>query len=726
MWKHLVFQSAVVAASSLAMLTASSASAECPNETLRSELRSSALPDCRAYELATPVYKEGVNLTAEYAISQDGSHVIGGSTGAFAGAEDGQLGSSNVTGVAYEFSRAVSGWQAFSLAPPASQYNNNGMVDTSVDLSASLWELGARSQSLGLTDFYLERPRGTFTEVGPATPSSIADNAGHYIYLGASADLSHVFFSAEPGFRWPVDGTTGDTTIYEYVGTGNTAPLLVGVSGDRGSTKLESQCGTRLGSADTVSANRFGSFHGSAYNAISSSGQRVFFTAVACGEPPVDEVFAREEVSPTQSRTVAISEPAKEEGCEACQTGEGLMPAEFQGASEDGSKVFFTTAQELLAGAKGSNLYEYDLDAPQGSRVSRISIPVSGEAQVQGVTRISENGSHIYFVATGRLAGENAEHQQPFVGADNLYVFERDERFPEGRLSFVATLSPEDASDWRVEDERPVQVARDGRFLVFLSHADLTREGTSPGKAQVFQYDDQTGSLVRASIGQDGFDDNNREPTYGSTISNGAFSGYGYSAKDSPTMADGVLAPEDGAVFFESPDALTSQALNDEISDEGVLLPNIYEYRAGSVYLISDGRDTSTVNAAASVVLLGADATGGDVFFRTADSLIPEDTDTQQDFYDARVAGGFPSPAAAPGCSGDVCQGALGLTPVLPAPSGSATQSAEGGQAPVPAAGTAKPKRRPKTRQKTRKKKRPTKASQTARRHDQAGRRSGR
>ncbi len=42
---------------------------------------------------------------------------------------------------------------------------------------------------------------------------------------------------------------------------------------------------------------------------------------------------------------------------------------------------------------------------------------------MQGVVRISEDGSHVYFVARGVLASNaNAEGQTAVQGADNLYV----------------------------------------------------------------------------------------------------------------------------------------------------------------------------------------------------------------------------------------------------------------------------------------------------------------
>ena len=48
----------------------------------------------------------------------------------------------------------------------------------------------------------------------------------------------------------------------------------------------------------------------------------------------------------------------------------------------------------------------------------------------------------------------------------------------------------------------------DGSFLVFVSSTDhLTPDDTSTAP-QVFEYDAQTGALVRVSIGQDGYNDN--------------------------------------------------------------------------------------------------------------------------------------------------------------------------------------------------------------------------
>jgi hypothetical protein len=720
---------ALIAVATLA--TPAPAPAEgCPNESLRAELSSGALPDCRAYERVTPAYTSSSILTGVFAASPEGSHVIGGSLGAFGGTNEDVLGAGeNIFGAIYELSRTPGqGWSAEAVGPSSTEFAVNGMFDASEDLSETLWELGrirvvapgggpeeARCPAPGeleeaqrphVTDLYLERPHRAFVRIGPATPELCAANATPFVqynYRGSSDDLSRVLFSTNPGYHWHFDGTIAPGgTLYEYVGVEKPGelrveqsgeperkPLLVGVEGESPLSKaLISHCGTRLGSSSKEEG-----VNGSVYNAISASGTRVFFTAVGsaeasqgCEGPLWGELFAREEVPlvegevPAASiRTVSISQPTVKDCSRCIVTSEPQAPAVFQGASRDGSRVFFTTEQELLPGATGNNLYEYDFGAPAGERVRLLSGGVE-PAEVQGVARISEDGSHVYFVARGDLTGaaKNIVGNGAEAGEDNLYVYS------EGHVAFVAALSEAgDSANWAMEDNRPVLASENGDFLVFTSVADLTDEGLN-GRPQIFQYDAVTGALVRVSIGEDGYGEDGRSPEIGSTLPNGFVASYNYSIVDSPTMAAGIQGPSDGVVFFMSPDALTPGALHDRrvkiLEETGNVdekpVPNVYEYRDGHVYLISDGRDVSAVNSSPSVYLDGWDPSGQDVFFTTADSLVPGDANTQQDLYDARVEGGFavaPSPA---GC-GEACQGPLGGAPPLAPLGGSATQSPE-------------------------------------------------
>ena len=117
----------------------------------------------------------------------------------------------------------------------------------------------------------------------------------------------------------------------------------------------------------------------------------------------------------------------------------------------DGSKVFFTTTQPLLGSETetSANIYEYDFDAPAASpvdpdgRIVRVTAGEwgSGGAQVQRhSTTVSEDGSHVYFVAAGELQGaRNNQGQSPKEGEPNLYVFDTET----GATAFIATAQPQ-------------------------------------------------------------------------------------------------------------------------------------------------------------------------------------------------------------------------------------------------------------------------------------------
>jgi hypothetical protein len=125
---------------------------------------------------------------------------------------------------------------------------------------------------------------------------------------------------------------------------------------------------------------------------------------------------------------------------------------------------------------------------------------------------------------------------------------------------------------------------------------------------------------------------------------------------------DAVAISEDGSrVFFQSPVALTPEALNDVCVFERsghceAAAQNVYEWEDGNVYLISDGQDLHSIFEGSSTQLIGADPSGSNVFFLTADSLVPQDTDTQVDIYDARVDGGLTGSSADAACSSECAE----------------------------------------------------------------------
>ncbi len=676
----------------------------------------SFLPDCRAYEMVTPPYKGGQPTfrvsSVSLPMSVDGEHLLGLDFGGFADTQNEEF--NTTPGAAYEFSGTSSGWNTEALEPAASLAPRSSFVAASADLSRSLWrlvnqsregeEVGSPEES-GYTFAVRElTPAGLrFIKVGPETETAGGEvfTKEEFAYEGASRDLSHIVFdvNSRAGELWPGDLTRegAPPSLYEYVGTGNSEPVLVGVKNQgllngtphiNEGADLISVCGTILGSGlNAGKVENAYDDHGTTYNAVSADGSVVDFTALACaGEPgagpEVNELYARV----NGAETVDVSEPTMglEGNCESCDESEPKA-ALFQGASEDGSKVFFLSEQGLLPGAEGENLYEYDFNAVDPHQKLILVAP-----NVRGVARISEDGSHVYFVATSvRTTNPGPGGSLAHQGDNNFYVYDTSN----AHTAFIGALSNADGDAngmvsrevsksergiWAHEDKsKPVETTPDGRFMVFASPTRLTSDDTGT-ITQIFEYDAQAETLVRVSRGQrsvvfpEGFGDNGN-------ASNGEDAPFfpatpNYRIGLRPTDAASALAvSEGGMVVFTSRDPLTPGAVggrNEHRLDFGEG-ENVYEYRDGNVYLVSPVDEANPLRTEESR-LLGTDESGRDVFFFTADSLTPQDTDIQTDWYDAREGGGFPGVVSPVGCAGEGCQGALSAAPFLPSEGGSA------------------------------------------------------
>jgi DNA-binding beta-propeller fold protein YncE len=697
----------------------------CPNEALRQGL-DSRLPDCRAYELVTPAQKNGALIGAvtnggQPLVADDGQSILLGTAQCFPQTEA-CVGVRSSTGTIYAFDRGPSGWDSLNVTPSAIEHETSTWLLFNADLGTAL--SSAPDPADGRDHLLARRPGGTTSDLGPFGEST---NFGEVIRpaLGSSktgtADLSHVIYTSGGQPLWASD-PGASSSVYEYEGIGGPQPRLVGVSGGEGSQDLISECATVLG--DNLNEVPFGE--------LSADGRTVFFTArhestrgEPCSKPgpPVNELFARIDNGSPDARTVAISQPAASEtGAPnpACTTSECIQnttvaanfrDAHFLAAAADGSAVFFTDTQQLTdsasqdpvatdtaselecrntTGPGGCNLYLY-LDPRQSPLSGGHLIDVSagdssgGGPQVQGLLGYSSDGTHVYFVAHGVLtASGNSQGQHPSAGADNLYAFGRSASDPAGHLAFIATLPASEANEWTTAGS-VADVTPDGRFLVFTSTEALTPDVTrTEGPAQIYRYDARSEELARISVGQRGFNDNGNSGFGDASIvpaSVGQAAGLGPGRLD-PTMSD------DGSrIFFLSPNALTPGALDDVPTESGGgLAGNVYEWEeegtgvcsqaAGCVYLISDGQDVGARQpdeefCHSSSCLVGTDTSGENVFFSTSDRLVGSDTDTQLDFYDARVGGGLSEPPPPVSCEADSCKG-----------SGS-------GPAPAPSAGTA-------------------------------------
>ena len=730
-------------------------STNCPDEQTRHARTSQNLPDCRAYETVTPQEKNAALLGRAFfgfdpLISRDGSKVITSSVGCFGGSPSciGQRRPSD--GAPYEFQRTPSGWTTHPLAPPLDALGGAETYTTwAADPNTGTTLFSALTPNPNQQeDLWIQNANGEFVQVGPLEEegryqgSVSAQQIAQSSYV-ATADLSHFVYTALHS-SWAFDHTANKHGLYEYAGTGKTHPLMVGVKGgyqNGENHELISVCSTDLGNEAAFSLAKL---HGS----LSQSGRTVYFEAQGrdAGEcainsepataPAATQVWARvdgEVEGAAHSVLISAATGEKGSGCISaeCQKNSVQAPADahFEAATPDGSGVVFASAQQLTDGASqgGSNLYESVCAEPCGtpgeepSAAARQLFDVSeaqGGAkpaegpQVLGLEALSPDGSHVYFVAEGVLTGaeENHNHEHAENKAPNLYVFARDAAHPKGHVAFIATLTPSDCeTNWCPQERGGVaNVTPDGRFLVFTSQRALTADNTrGEGPAQVYEYDAQAGALTRVSVGQDGYNDDGNEGQRGTPLA-GPFAGDAKIVKalttlnghTAPARSDPTMSDDGSFVFFESPVALAPGALNDVLdgflngeSDKPLFAENFYEYHGGHVHLLASVSSDQVLRPAAT--LLGSDVSGANVFFGSFDSLVPEDVDSELDYYDAHIcseASPCSAPRVPPGqCGEGGCQGSGSGSQSYGAPA-SESPSGAGNLAVSPAAPIVKPK----------------------------------
>jgi hypothetical protein len=677
----------------------------CPNEAVRLEQGVSGwLADCRAYEMVSPVYQEGFPLfLASYAAEGDQAIVEG--HGDLAGAP-GESEEPSEPPAYYLESRGVGGWGIASLNSSLGGFVGQVLIASEASSGLSLWMQHKPGQSAKTRDLYVRSASGVYSEVGPLDPhdtsgeepSDVMEVQFHErgIPEAGTSDFSHIVLKAyEAPDYWSFDDTKGPNSLYEYSGTNSEQPVLVAVNGpEKGSTDLIAECGAVLGGGE----------RGSVYNALSADGETVFFTVEPCGTATA-EVYARlhgSHLSPLPGETFDVSESECTSAC-----GE-VSGKNFEGASEDGRRVYFTSTQKLTndavdgaasgiasegegcavavtvgGGGGGCNLYEYEF-LPEHKHVLRL---VAGGDEVLGVAGIAENGEHVYFVAREEIvgAGESEYHARPVREQPNLYVYDAGTQ----ETKFVATLSPDtDERDWvRFFQKRSTEVSGDtGQFLLFVSAKESpgVTPDTTGSLPQLFEYDADTEELVRVTKGENGYNNNGNNATPG--ISAESIVGFANKQEGFRTSSDKLNMSVDGeTVVFETAGELSPRAVS---AQKGCT--SIYEFRTtgplsqGGVHLISDGRDVQPNRGSqCGAQFEGTDASGNNILFSTADPLVPGDVDgVIRSLYDARVDGGF-GPAVSEGsCGGGGCEAPASTAPSVSAAPGSAGLTGTGNLAP--------------------------------------------
>jgi DNA-binding beta-propeller fold protein YncE len=360
------------------------------------------------------------------------------------------------------------------------------------------------------------------------------------------------------------------------------------------------------------------------------------------------------------------------------------------GVSRDGSEVFFTAGGSLYARLNHGER-TVQLDAAQGG---------SGPGGGGKFGAVDADGSQVLFTdeAAAGLTSDTAAGS----GA-NLYRYD----VGTGRLSDLTPVAEADAS--------LVGMSEDGSYAYFTSKGVLTGSqanqfGETAQGGQTNLYVDHEGTITFVIHGAGGvisangaflafdartkltaYENNYLEEIYlYSATANGFECASCNPSGQAPTGGVGLAPGWSRGV----PHAVSN---NGQVFFETAetLLPRdtsgvqeVYEFDwSGGLHLISTG------TSATETYLLDVSASGDDVFFLTRQELVPQDSFQEANkIYDARVDGGFPETTPPPECTtADACREAPAPQPSIYGAPSSQTFSGAGNLAP-PSPAVVKPK----------------------------------
>jgi hypothetical protein len=691
------------------------------------------LPDGRAFEMVTPPEKEGAPVEA---LTREGGLILASEDGnALTYVAGGALGEEVEGNRSPEWqqimaTRGKGAWSSQDIATPSSK--EKGVEPGSPPeyefftphLSRAVVEPAGRTPypplAPGVTQatvYLRDNAGGTYLPL--VTDANVAPGTvfgGEVHFVSATPDLSHVVIKSGVALT----GGRSRPGLYEW-SEGNLRFVSV------------------LPGGKPAHEPELGYFHIAAH-AISSDGSRIIWTTP-------EENSHRGHL---YMRDILSGETIQLDAAQGVVEPGGIGVAQFQTATSDGSRVFFTDAQRLVPDStaeplgneqKGEpDLYECAIveeeDGKLACRLEDLTVDFhEGEhADVQGLLfGVSEDGASVYLIAQGVLASnENGNGETALPGEDNLYELHHDGT--QWSRTFLATLSEEDRVEWSGNQIAnttylTARVSPNGRYLAFMSAAPLTgydNVDANPAAEgardeEVFLYDSVAGRLRCVSCNPSG----SRPAGVLDTKESGEGLGLivdrrqvwlgrwlagnvpGWTARGvTSALFQSRYLSDDGRLYFDSPDSLVPAAKNGK--------EDVYQYEpsgvgscqsptGGCVSLISGGssdRESAFVEATPG---------GSNVFFLTEARLLPaQDLDTAFDIYDARectvASPCLTSPEASPpGCGEtDTCRPAEPAQQIAGGASGSETFFGTGNVTSAPPAAKHESKARKTSKQLTR------------------------
>lgn len=382
------------------------------------------------------------------------------------------------------------------------------------------------------------------------------------------------------------------------------------------------------------------------FDGVSEEGTKVFFSTaeslVAADTDRSTDVYMRNTVT---GETTLVSQGAAScaPGC-----GDGSFPANFVGATPTGSKVFFTTNEQLGEGDsdEAGDIYVRDLSTPPATTVlvSRPDPACGGcEASApatlpvnEGHQAISADGNRVVFLSTDKLAAGDTDNEADFYERD-LTAGTTELVSPEGFCPSPLTAS-ECAPIYR-------GISADGKVFV-QTKARLGGEDVDDFQ-DVYQWA-PGGSVTLLSTGTES---EKGEGSFNATYAGSSPSGSevffetqeALAGGDSGTKTD-VYERAGGVTELVSPGSASFAAKFDAVSADGATVlfstaqplsgdagekQDVYSRNGGATTLVSPGNpefDSSFARASAGATK---------VFYTTAAPLASADKDTKADIYEA-------------------------------------------------------------------------------------------
>jgi NHL repeat len=660
---------------------------DCPNQAYRGGL-GALLPDCRAYEMVTPVDKGG--LAAEgfldyFAAAEDGSGVTYFSQSASGMPASGGAHQEFVTMMA---TRNGSGWSDQRLLPPEELGVRANFLGASQDFRFALLEgcVPGFGPGTGCALYLEETATQSLVEVVPHEDNQL-DGPGYgfgtYAYDSISSDGALVFFETKAHLT--ADAAPEKDNLYSWERASGQVRLVGALPGPT----EKAPPGGSFGGAYEWSTKKPSTLNGGALNgeyveaihAISAEGDKAYFTAGQTGQ-----LYLRRNLTGPKPSTLQVNTP------EAGVTDpNGTQPAAFLEATPDGRFAFFLSSQKLTKDAStgvsdgGRDLYRFDAATRELVDVTpdTAATDLNG-AEVQGLLGASASGTTGYFAAKGVLVDGGTS------GETNLYRFQE---AASGKFLYrfigvaPSPLNWSPISSGRAisvgnEEYRTSRVTPDGDTLVYA------KAGPS-GTQQLYWYSTDRGGPYCVSCNPTG-ERSNGPAALSTDVLNAHLPPRGLIEQ----RLTRNLTPDGNRLFFNSPDPLVAGDSNgtprctyfEEGAGSGNNIPDcedVYEWEApgspggschteevnhGCLYLLSGGKSKQASN------LVDVSADGKDAFIATASPLVPIDRDSLTDVYDVGIDRGVASQQS---------------TPVPPCASSEACQDPPSGSPPGSSAGTA-------------------------------------